>query len=74
MNPILNNIINLHEKYSDKIKSDRHLLLLYWRDVDGVCITKDSIPTSEFLTKATFPTKIMQVNQLYKILKERGEI
>lgn len=69
MSQILNNVIKLYEKYGDKIKSDAHLVLLYMKDIDGVEVDKDKINTSDFITKATSPMRIIQAKNAYEILK-----
>lgn len=73
MSEILNNIKLLHEKYGDKIKSECHLILLYMKDIDGVSVDKTAIDTSDFLTKSTCISKILQNYSMYKILEEENE-
>ena len=71
MSQVLTNVRKLYETYGERIKSDQHLILLYWKEVDGLNITKESVPTQEIL-RATSPIRIIQAKNAYEILIEEG--
>jgi ribosomal protein S19E (S16A) len=48
-NKILENVEWLLDKYKNVIKEDNHLVLLYWKHFDKMNVTKETIPTQEFL-------------------------
>lgn len=48
-NKILENVKWLLEKYSNVIDNEKKLVLLYWKHFDKMNITKETIPTQEFL-------------------------
>ena len=70
MSQVLSNVKMLYEKYGDKIKSDQHLVLLYWREYDSVSMDKTSVNTVDILNRATSPMKILQSKLAYEVLKE----
>lgn len=57
------------EKYGDYIKSDKHLVLLYWQQIDGVEMDKQSISTTDFLNMATSESDIIATKSLLDITK-----
>lgn len=73
-NKILKNVEWLLEKYKDAIDNEKKLILLYWKHIDKINVTKDSIPTQEFLSKTTNPQVIGDAFALLKIIEaERKE-
>jgi len=69
----LSNVTKLYNTYTeDKIKSDKHLLLMYWRDIDGVEVGKKSISTQDFINKSTCPRAILQAKLMWEILEEES--
>ena len=72
-NKVLENVEWLLSKYKDVIKNEKQLTLLYWKYIDKINITKDSIPTQEFLNLATPPQIIGDAYHFIKIRKEMSE-
>lgn len=72
-NKILENVEWLLSKYKDVIKNEKQLTLLYWKYIDKINITKDSIPTQEFLNLATPPQIIGDAYHFIKIREEMSE-
>lgn len=69
-NQVLQNVEWLLEKYGRIIDSEKKLQLLYWKYFDKIDITKDSIPTNEWLNKSTSGQIIADVYWLIKIREE----
>jgi len=59
MNKTIENVEGLIRVFGDKIKTDNHLLLLYWLHVDEVEMDKETISTKDFLQNATNPADII---------------
>ena len=72
-NKVLENVEWLLSKYKDVIDNEKQLTLLYWKYIDKINITKDSIPTQEFLNLATPPQIIGDVYHFIKIREEISE-
>lgn len=70
-NKVLENVEWILEKYNNVIDNEKKLVLLYWKHFDKINVTKDSIPTQEYLSKATNPQVIGDACYLIKI---RGEM
>lgn len=72
---IIENINKLYNNYGkDKLKTDMHLIVAYWRIFDNVEMSKGEIKIDSLLNFATCPRTILQCKQMYEILKENGEI
>lgn len=72
-NQVLENVKCLLEKYKNIIDNEKKLILLYWKHIDKINITKDSIPTQEYLSKATNPQIIGDCYYLIKIREGMAE-
>jgi hypothetical protein len=72
-NKILENVEWLLEKYNNVIDNEKKLILLYWKYIDKLNVTKDSIPTQEFLSRATNPQVISDAYYLIKIREEMNK-
>lgn len=69
-NQVLQNVEWLLEKYGRIIDSEKKLQLLYWKYFDKIDITKDSIPTNEWINRSTSGQMIADVYWLIKIREE----
>jgi hypothetical protein len=58
------------EDYPKVRDDDKKLVLLYWKFVDGVEMTKDSINTKDFITKATSPMLIINAKWMVQLQRE----
>lgn len=69
------NVQSIYDRFGDRIKNDQHLLVLYWKYIDGVSINKDSISVNDFINKATSAKDIMNTKLLIDTISEcrRGE-
>jgi hypothetical protein len=72
-NKVLENVEWLLEKYNNVIDNEKKLVLLYWKHIDKLNVTKDSIPTQEFLNRATNPQVFGDAYWLIKIREEMSE-
>jgi hypothetical protein len=72
-NKVLENVEWLLEKYNNVIDDEKKLILLYWKHIDKLNVTKDSIPTQEFLSSSTSPQVIADAYWLIKIREEMSE-
>jgi hypothetical protein len=72
-NKILENVERFLEKYNNVIDDEKKLILLYWKHIDKLNVTKDSIPTQEFLSRATNPQVIGDAYYLIKIREEMSK-
>jgi hypothetical protein len=72
-NKVLENVELLLDKYKNVIDNEKKLVLLYWKHIDKLNVTKDSIPTQEFLNRATSPQVIGDAYWLIKIREEMVE-
>lgn len=71
---IIDNIKQLYRQYGEVINNDKKLLLLYWKQIDGVKIDKQYISTQDFINKATNPGDILSGKSMYDVLrKSRGD-
>lgn len=71
LNQILDNIRELYSTYGKQnITTDKRLLLLYWRDIDGVEMDKEHFSTSDWLNKATDPITILNGKMLIQAIYE----
>jgi hypothetical protein len=51
---VIESIRHLYNTYGKQtITSDKRLLLLYWKDIDGVEMTKEHFSTGDWLKKST---------------------
>lgn len=67
----MDNIKQLYNTYGiQNITSDKRLLLLYWRDIDGVEMTKEHFLTKDWLDKATDPITIINGKMLLQAIYE----
>ncbi len=67
------NVRYLLDNYGEHIKSDRHLILLYWQLIDNVEMDKETISTVDFLNKkATNPTYIIDAKEMLNIMIKEG--
>lgn len=66
-NKVLENVEWLLSKYKDVIDDEKKLVLLYWKHFDKINVTKDSIPTNEWLNKSTSGQIIADAYYLIKI-------
>lgn len=77
-NKILENVKWLLEKYSNVIDNEKKLVLLYWKHFDKMNITKETIPTQEFLRATNAHTIIdayylIQYREVCKKEESKGE-
>lgn len=72
-NKVLENVEWLLEKYNNVIDNEKKLILLYWKYIDKINVMKDTIPTQEFLGRATNPQVIGDAYYLIKIREEMSE-
>ncbi|MGG3920506.1 hypothetical protein ABEV41_00900 [Geobacillus thermodenitrificans] len=72
-NKILENVEWLLGKYNNVIDSEKKLVLLYWKHIDKINVTKESIPTQEYLSRATNPQIISDAYWLIKIREEMNK-
>jgi hypothetical protein len=73
-NKVLENVEWLLEKYNNVIDNEKKLVLLYWKHIDKLNVTKDSIPTQEFLSnRTTSPQVIADAYWLIKIREGMSE-
>ncbi|MBE2917334.1 hypothetical protein HPK02_00135 [Anoxybacillus flavithermus] len=72
-NKVLENVEWLLEKYNNVIDNEKKLILLYWKYIDKINVTKDTIPTQEFLSRATNPQVIGDAYYLIKIREGMSE-
>lgn len=70
MNAIVKNVECILEKYGNKIKSDKHLLLTYWKLVDKVEMDKENFNTVSFIEKATDPAVILNSKLLLESIEK----
>lgn len=66
-NQVLENVEMILEKHKNIIDSEKKLILLYWKHIDKINVTKDSIPTDEWLNKSTSGQIIADAYYLIKI-------
>jgi len=69
-NKVLSNVEYIIEKYGNKIISDKHLLLSYWKLVDKVEMDKENFNTVSFINKATDPEVILNSKRLLESMRE----
>lgn len=69
-NKVLENVEWLLSKYKDVIDDEKKLVLLYWKHFDKINVTKDSIPTNEWINRSTSGQIIADVYWLIKIREE----
>lgn len=72
-NKVLENVEWLLEKYNNVIDNEKKLILLYWKYIDKINVMKDTIPTQEFLSRATNPQVIGDAYYLIKIREGMSE-
>lgn len=66
---VIENVRQIYIDYGkDKINTDKKLLLIYWRDYDGVEVTKEGFNTGSWLQKATDPVVIINGKQLLEYI------
>ncbi|MEM4994805.1 hypothetical protein WKH56_19785 [Priestia sp. SB1] len=70
MNQIVKNVEYIIEKYGDKISSDKHLLLSYWKLVDKVEMNKENFNTASFIQKASSPEAILNAKRLLEVIEK----
>jgi len=66
-NKVLENVEWLLDKYKNVTDDEKKLVLLYWKHFDKINVTKDSIPTNEWLNKSTSGQIIADAYWLIKI-------
>lgn len=68
---VIENIRHLYNTYGrQNITNDKKLLLLYWRDIDGVEMNKQHFMTSDWLKKSTDPVVIINGKMLLQSIYE----
>jgi hypothetical protein len=72
-NKVLENVEWLLDKYKNVTDDEKKLVLLYWKHFDKINVTKDSIPTNEYLNKATSRQIIADAYWLIKIREEMSK-
>jgi hypothetical protein len=71
MQQVLDNIKQLYNTYGRQhISSDKRLLLLYWRDIDGVDVTKEHFSTKQWMDLSTDPIVIINGKMLLQSIYE----
>ena len=69
----MENVEWLLDKYKNVTDDEKKLVLLYWKHFDKINVTKDSIPTNEYLNKATSRQIIADAYWLIKIREEMSK-
>jgi len=74
MNEIINKIEKLYEDYGGHIKTNRHLLLLYWKIFDNVRLDGSKMSVSDFLENdnITDPRHIIEGKVMLDLLNKEG--
>lgn len=67
---VTDNVRQLLNEYGSSIKSDKHLLLLYFQKIDHVKMDKESISTKEFLEKASDIGDILRAKMWIEVTEE----
>lgn len=65
---LISNVKYILEEYGEHIKNDKQLVLLFWQQIDGVEMDKESISTVDFLT-ATSESDIIATKNLLDVMK-----
>ncbi|MCM3109881.1 hypothetical protein [Lederbergia lenta] len=68
-NKILKQVKYILDTYNNKVKSDKHLILLHWQLFDGVDMNKQIISTPDFLSKATDPELIISAKHMLEAIR-----
>ncbi len=71
-NKIISNVEYIIKHFGDRIKSDMHLILVYWQRIDQVNMDKKSISTEDFLNKATNPTDIVSAKVMLECVNDNN--
>jgi hypothetical protein len=58
--------------YGEQIKTNRHLLLMYWKTYDNCRIDSRYISTQDFIHKCTSPTDILNAKLFLDSIREVG--
>jgi hypothetical protein len=70
---VLDNIKQLYNTYgAQNITSDKRLLLLCWRDIDKVDVSKEHFSTSSWMSRATCPITVINGKLLLQSIYETG--
>jgi len=74
MNQVINNIEALYEQYGKRIKTNRHLLILYWKIYDKAKLNADVMSVSDFLENdnITDPRHIIEGKVMLDLLNKEG--
>ncbi len=74
MNQVINNIEYLYEQFGERIKTNRHLLLMYWNQIDGVRSNDNVMSVSDFLENdnITDPRHIIEGKVMLDLLNKEG--
>lgn len=70
MDQIVSNIKQLYDTYGNKIKSEKHLILVYMQKIDGCRVDKENLNTVDFINSPTDISDILSGYRLYKILRD----
>ncbi len=70
MHPIIENIEKIYAKYGKNIKNNRHLILAYFKEIDGVRWDSSHISTQDFLNKTTDISDILNAKMMLEVMKK----
>jgi len=74
MNEIVTNIEYLYKQFGERIKTNRHLLLIYWGQIDRVRMNGKGMSVSDFLENdnITDPRHIIEGKVMLDLLNKEG--
>ncbi len=74
MNQVIDNIEQLIAEHGERIKTNRHLLLLYWKIYDNVKLDGSVMSVSDFLENdnITDPRHIIEGKMMLDLLNKEG--
>ncbi|MCA1021512.1 hypothetical protein [Halobacillus litoralis] len=58
------------DRMGSKVRSDKHIVLLYYKFVDKIDVDKNTMDTKQFLNDATCPVEIINAKHMYEIIKQ----
>lgn len=65
---MINQVKYILNTYGNKIKLDKHLILIYWQ-LEGVEMNKETISTPDFLNKASNPEQIINARRMLECME-----
>ncbi|PAV30328.1 hypothetical protein CIL05_07610 [Virgibacillus profundi] len=71
-NNILTNVKYILDNYGEHITNDKQLILMYWKIIDEVEISKTFISTVDFLNLSTNVADILSGKILLEIMEKEG--